>query len=248
MKTPTHSSQALIRKDFRTIASFIALILAVNLTGVFLVLSPAVKYGYAYIPYFYVTHPFYMRILHLYSSFLSIEVFVVIALFAILFNTEWNSATRYQALSLPKRRYSHIFFMMLVTWVAGSIVCSIPEYGIYVYYLTIKSDLFHDNLLTHRFAHYFDQLIFVPPRELFLLTGMACFAQGVMTAIKRYRLVVWPLAFFTAIAAFSYVSSRFVHPSGNTWFEQVEISSFGWEIGVIFLLIGLFLFDRYAEA
>jgi hypothetical protein len=247
MNTMLRSTLALVRNDFRAIAGFTGLMLAVNLMCVFFQLYPAVTLGFANLPKFYPAHPLYGSISHWLASFSHYGVFMMAALFAVAFNVQWKSTARSQILFQPKRRYSHLLLMMLVTWAAGSIVCSIPEFGIYAYYLTIKSQLYQGNILTPRYSHYLDTYIFVIPREIFLLTGMVCFAQGIMTAIRRYKLAVWTLAFITAIAVFSFVSSRFIHPSAHTWIEQFQ-SPIGWEMGAIFLLVGLFLFDRYAEA
>jgi hypothetical protein len=67
-----------------------------------------------------------------------------------------------------------------------------------------------------------------------------------MTAVGKLRFAVWATAFITAVAGFSYLTSRLAHPASHTWVEQFE-SPAGWTMGALFLLIGLFLFDRYAE-
>lgn len=250
MNTALRPHIALIRRDLKATAGFMTLILAINLLHTLIMHILLAIIGIRSWPYFYYTHKTFSSFSQLIYRFEESEIFILAAFFAVIINLEWNAATRNQTLFLPVRRFSHLLLMMLAIWISGWIIYSIPEIFNYLYYLSIRSQLWYGNILTPHYSHYLDRDIFIPAQELFLLSGMVCLAQGVMVTIRRYRFAVWVLTFFMAASAYSFVSYRTNHEFGlglDTWGGEAFWGTIGWETGAIFLLIGLLLFDRFAE-
>jgi hypothetical protein len=238
---------ALIRRDLRATAGFMILILAINVLYSLIIHSIIARVGVGNWQLFVDTHKTFSSIDNNCYLFFKSEVFIFAAFFAVIINLEWNTTTLNQTLFLPVRKYSHLLLMMVAIWVFGWFIISIPSILSLLHYLIIKQQL--SNLSSY-YAHYFYKDLFSAAQELFLLSGMVCFAQGVMTAINRYRFTVWALTFVTAAAAYTAVFYRVNHGlyfGNHPWGHSAFYGTTGWEIGAIFFLIGLFLYDRYAE-
>jgi hypothetical protein len=92
-------------------------------------------------------------------------------------------------------------------------------------------------------------------RELILCLGLACLAQGITCMVKRYRFFVWSGVFIVGVLLFNnavnYLFAVFIQQKGLFLQESDFPLYYVYSpliLGLIFLVVGLFLFEKYSEA
>lgn len=226
--------RALIIKDTPRILPFMAALLVLNLLAIIYIRM------YGSPQYLFPTPDL---ILWLVNSYRNGYETILAGVLALVLNLEWMSGARFQILSLPVRRYQSILSMTVIVVTLGIIV-------------SILTSCF-GKLIVKPFGHMGNFLFFLGERAVqvgenaTLYCGMVCFAQGVMTIIKRYRFAVWIFSFLAVICLYALVKNGIILPLAlhdSSWEHSPLVTYYDWEAGLVFLIAGLFLFDRYAEA
>lgn len=256
---------ALIRKDIKSISGF---------AGILFLLMPFIVFWlkvsdnvqlliYTQLPY-----------ARWVTTFFHAEDFMFVAILAVVFNIEWGSSARFMLLDIPVRRGGILLSKVTAVLIAAYLLSFCTVYfGLLPWgpaSLWVVEHLYHHDISTLK-SYQLIQIGTLSPnvsdyfpfwnhplwngffnyREpLFLYGGMVCFAQGVMVVINRYRFAVWVFSFLAAVCLYALVKNGIIVPlvlHDASWGHFSLVKYYNWEAGMVFLLAGLFLFDRYAE-
>jgi hypothetical protein len=160
----------LFRKDFRSMAGYLAILIASACSYMVFTLQRDVIF----------TNNFDYRML----SFILVEpmqfIFLPAVLFGIAFNLEWNSGARYQLLALPVRRWSLLLGKLTIVLVTFFLLMCLAA-------LFIR--LFSTKPFAVLFAFSFTALGVLA----------AVFAQGFSILFRGYRFTAWLFSFLAVL-------------------------------------------------
>lgn len=192
-------------------------------------------------------------------------------------NAEWLSGSRFQRLSLPVRPSSFLLVKFAVICIAAAPLSFLFEYIFFLPWGPLVAWIMHRfygvdvtklspwqlrvlGPLTPSFLDYFAVPfsrqfalhsfagLYYILKEIVLYSGLVCFAQAVSTIFRQFRFPTWVFAFLAGLAAYSicYETFRFRHADNillvSAWFIGFPLIG-----GLIFLAVGLILFEKYAE-
>ena len=175
---------------------------------------------------------------------LTVTGFTWLAPFLIAFTLyeEWKDKTLYQLFSLPAKRYVLMLSKCLTAFTVGIIT----SFG------TIFSGYLMARGMSQRNINpeFFYAMIRAPISVLWLL-GIVCITGSILFSIRKYRLltalIMLPSLLFITIKIDSYISPFFYHRDliSSRWLNNPnQVWLF---IGIIFLISGSVIFERYSE-
>jgi hypothetical protein len=251
---------ALLWKDFRNLRSFL----------VFLFITVTIAAGLFVAARIHNTiapshpYPLYFQAAEKYAFSC---VYILMALLVFALTIEMYSQSVQSALSLPVRRFEIMLSkVLLITGAAFILVLLLvavvwflawkPFYRQYFFHNYFFFDFNHlpedPGAGGFRFCFWEDYLIYVRDLLPLQVLGMICVAQGVTAMVRRNRFAAWTMTFFALLFGYNlariallahWTFGEFVSPARPAWVKLLDL-----EAGAVFLLVGLILFDRFAEA
>ena len=158
-------------------------------------------------------------------------------IFAYSLNDEWKRRTNHQLFSLPVRRFK----LIITKYLTALTLCIITSIGTSVCMYLTGFLMPSQNLANRHMFIYFRTLqIF---SNVSWVLGIACATVGVMFFFQRFRSIIGVSSFFSLC----YISVYIVESFYPIWIGQIY-QHFAWIIiGFVFMLLGLFLFEKYSE-
>ena len=204
---------------------------------------------------------------YIHQFFVSVEFMLPILLVYLLYR-EWRFGSRYQILSLPVRRspilltkflaiigagICILFTMLLYDGISSNLTNQMHYHNQIIHYpgrwMNSGSppnsswyELFR--LLTQK---YFWEMFFIRMvRYSVMLSGVVCFAWGVMSMVKRQRSVTFVASFYIGTAMNALLWSRVMRPLfsfPDTYYSLLYVLS----SAIVFLAAGMVLYSKYEE-
>jgi len=197
------------------------------------------------------------------QKFLFMSLFIVPGIFMYSLFDEWNTRTSHQMLSLPVPGYIVMLYKYLAVLSMGFIVTMLITVYNYIFELKILSFDPGTFDVSNQFIFAWTGFSFV-----FFLLGMASAIVCILTSIKRYHVISGILLFslfftlsglFIKLIKIPIESYLFDLVDGNTWsyvpgqdsLENVYIGLmngfYSIFLGLIFLIFGLVVFQKYSD-
>ena len=179
------------------------------------------------------------------SMYLSLPVVLVYSL-----NSEFKHDTRYLSLTLPVNRVYFMFAKFIAIVTMSALIFTMGNLaGLLILTIIQRLTDFHSLRIRYpslegvwNIRHIIDYII----RQTMIVIhtcAIICAAQGVMETVKRYRALVWFLAFIVCLTIQHWPINRIIIPvfgmEGLAYFRNIT--------ALLFLITGHLLYARYSR-
>ena len=176
-------------------------------------------------------------------------IFILPFVLAHSYTTEWKTSTSHLLLSLPIRPSDPVLSKYLVVLSIGIVLFGVSTCAIYL--VTIRApdeitsqlpSLFgisRTDVFEYAIAGYFS--------FLFLLLGLVSCIEGVKFSVRRFRGLLSIASFVMGLYFYSYFMTPFLGLFRDVLDGGLAIAGYSIIAGLFYLVLGLFLFERFAE-
>ncbi len=165
------------------------------------------------------------------------------------YTTEWKTSTSHLLLSLPIRPSLAGLAKYLAVLSMGIVLFAASATAIYMVTLRTPDEITsqlpnvfgvtQSDVFAYVMAGYFS--------ILFLLLGLVSGMEGIRFSVSRFRGPVSVASFILGLYLFSKLMMPFLNAVGNVLDVGLAIAVYSMIAGLVYLVLGLYLFEKYAE-